>query len=80
MPNDMSKKQEGQGGLWNRFRIGPIVKVALIMLLLEVKPVWFFVYFFAVFLFLGGIFDPIVDWYVFCQSHRRFRKRIIHYQ
>eukprot|EP00400_MALV-I_sp_L67-5_P000724 gene724-132_t len=51
------------GGLWRRFRIGPIVKVALIMLLLEVKPVWFFVYFFAVFLYLGGIFDPIVDWF-----------------
>jgi len=51
------------GGLWGRFRIGPIVKVALIMLLLEVKPVWFFVYFFAVFLYLGGIFDPIVEWF-----------------
>jgi len=28
--------------IWARFRIGSIVKVALIMLLLEVKPVWFF--------------------------------------
>lgn len=50
-------------GIWQRFRIGSIVKVALIMILLEVKPVWFFVYFFAVFLYLGGIFDPIVDWF-----------------
>lgn len=49
--------------IWQRFRLGSIVKVALIMILLEVKPVWFFVYFFAVFLYLGGILDPVLEWF-----------------
>lgn len=50
--------------LWaHRRRLAAAVKIAFVMILLEVRTGWFFVYFFAVFLYIGGIFDPIIDWF-----------------
>lgn len=50
--------------LWvHRRRLAAAVKIAFVMVLLEVRTGWFFVYFFAVFLYIGGIFDPIIDWF-----------------
>eukprot|EP00746_Dinoflagellata_sp_MGD_P167464 gnl/MRDRNA2_/MRDRNA2_98103_c0_seq1.p1 gnl/MRDRNA2_/MRDRNA2_98103_c0~~gnl/MRDRNA2_/MRDRNA2_98103_c0_seq1.p1 ORF type:complete len:370 (+),score=85.30 gnl/MRDRNA2_/MRDRNA2_98103_c0_seq1:49-1110(+) len=51
------------GAVWQQYRLAAIMKIALIMILLEVKTGWFFVYFFAVFLYIGGVFDPFVEWF-----------------
>lgn len=50
--------------LWaHRRRLAAAVKIAFVMVLLEVRTGWFFVYFFVVFLYIGGIFDPIIEWF-----------------
>merc|ERR1719161_1878333 len=54
---------EQVGAVWQQYRLAAIMKIALIMILLEVKTGWFFVYFFAVFLYIGGVFDPFVEWF-----------------
>lgn len=47
----------------NRRRLAAAVKIAFVMILLEVRTGWFFVYFFAVFLYIGGVFDPAINWF-----------------
>lgn len=47
----------------HRRRLAAAVKIAFVMVLLEVRTGWFFVYFFAVFLYIGGIFDPFIEWF-----------------
>jgi len=47
----------------HRRRLAAVVKVAVIMLLLEFRIGWFFLYFFAVFLYIGGMFDPMIEWF-----------------
>lgn len=47
----------------HRRRLAAALKVAFVMVLLEVRTGWFFVYFFAVFLYIGGIFDPFIEWF-----------------
>eukprot|EP00747_Dinoflagellata_sp_TGD_P186059 gnl/TRDRNA2_/TRDRNA2_42897_c0_seq1.p1 gnl/TRDRNA2_/TRDRNA2_42897_c0~~gnl/TRDRNA2_/TRDRNA2_42897_c0_seq1.p1 ORF type:complete len:413 (+),score=97.98 gnl/TRDRNA2_/TRDRNA2_42897_c0_seq1:79-1239(+) len=47
----------------HRRRLAAAAKMALVMILMEVRTGWFFVYFFAVFLYIGGIFDPFIDWF-----------------
>lgn len=44
-----------------RRRLSAAVKVALVLMLLEVRYGWYFLYFFMVFLYIGGIFDPIIQ-------------------
>lgn len=46
-----------------RLRLWAAVKLAIVMLLLEVRSGWFFVYFFLVFLYVGGLFDPLIEWF-----------------
>jgi len=46
-----------------RLRLWAAVKLAIVMLLLEVQSGWFFVYFFLVFLYIGGLFDPLIEWF-----------------
>jgi len=53
----------GENMRLHRRRLAAAVKVALVMLLLEVRTAWFFIYFFAVFLYIGGIFDPFLEWF-----------------
>jgi len=45
----------------HRMRLAAAVKVALVMILMDLKAGWFFLYFFGVFLYVGGMFDPIID-------------------
>eukprot|EP00929_Paragymnodinium_shiwhaense_P029526 TRINITY_DN16894_c0_g1_i4.p1 TRINITY_DN16894_c0_g1~~TRINITY_DN16894_c0_g1_i4.p1 ORF type:complete len:322 (-),score=86.05 TRINITY_DN16894_c0_g1_i4:360-1325(-) len=45
----------------HRMRLAAAVKGALVMLLLDFKAAWFFLYFFGVFLYVGGMFDPIIE-------------------
>eukprot|EP00440_Ansanella_granifera_P047531 gb/GFBE01051482.1/.p1 GENE.gb/GFBE01051482.1/~~gb/GFBE01051482.1/.p1 ORF type:complete len:306 (+),score=84.57 gb/GFBE01051482.1/:1-918(+) len=47
----------------HRRRLAAAVKVALVMILLEFKMGWFFIYFFAVFFYIGGMFDSWIDWF-----------------
>lgn len=44
-----------------RRRLSAAVKVALVLMLLEVRYGWYFLYFFMVFLYIGGVFDPIIQ-------------------
>lgn len=59
---------EGAGAALERFplhrqRLAAVIKGVFIMFLLEVQVGWYFVYFFAVFLYIGGVFDPFIDWF-----------------
>jgi len=47
----------------HRRRLAAAVKIALVMILLEFRAGWFFLYFFAVFLYVGGLFDPFIEWF-----------------
>lgn len=47
----------------HRHRLAVAVKIALIMVLLEFRAGWFIVYFFMIFLYIGGMFDPMVEWF-----------------
>lgn len=47
----------------HRRRLAAAVKIALMMILLEFKAGWFFLYFFAVFMYMGGLFDPFIEWF-----------------
>lgn len=44
--------------------VSSALKVALVMILLEVRALWFIVYFFATFLYIGGMFDPAIAWFM----------------
>jgi len=62
-PAPAAAEQEAEQQRNHRRRLAAAVKVALVMILLEVKMGWFFVYFFLVFLYIGGMFDPLIDWF-----------------
>lgn len=47
----------------HRQRLFNAVKIAFVMLLLEFSTGWFFVYFFGVVLYIGGVFDPFIHWF-----------------
>lgn len=47
----------------HRRRLNIAVRIAFVMWLLDVKNGWFFVYFFLAFLYIGGLFEPMVEWF-----------------
>lgn len=47
---------------WRRYRLGMILKIALIMILLEVKVGWFIVYVLSVGVYLVGYLDWLLEW------------------
>mmetsp|Transcript_148617 Transcript_148617/g.276854 ORF Transcript_148617/g.276854 Transcript_148617/m.276854 type:complete len:352 (+) Transcript_148617:103-1158(+) len=47
----------------HRRRLAAAVKIAFVMVLLEVRTGWYFAYFFLVFLYIGGLFDPFIEWF-----------------
>mmetsp|Transcript_34186 Transcript_34186/g.54482 ORF Transcript_34186/g.54482 Transcript_34186/m.54482 type:complete len:299 (+) Transcript_34186:100-996(+) len=47
----------------HRQRLFNAVKIAFAMLFFEFSTGWFFVYFFGVVLYIGGVFDPIIHWF-----------------
>jgi len=42
-------------------RLAAALKLAIVMVLLEVRAVWFILYFFGVLLYIGGLFDPFIE-------------------
>ena len=54
------------------------VQVALVMVLLEVRTGWFFIYFFTVFLYIGGLFDPLIEWFQQYSSQAESLRRQLH--
>lgn len=54
---------QGERFRLHRRRLAAAVKVALVMVLLEARTGWFFIYFFAVLLYIAGLFDPFIDWF-----------------
>jgi len=54
---------QGQPLRQHRQRLQNAVKIAFVMLLLEFSTGWFFVYFFGVVFYIGGMFDPVIDWF-----------------
>jgi len=53
--------QEAQRPLHRR-RLAILFKVGMVMILLEVKLGWYFVYLLLALLYLGGTFDPWIEW------------------
>mmetsp|Transcript_96297 Transcript_96297/g.272226 ORF Transcript_96297/g.272226 Transcript_96297/m.272226 type:complete len:327 (+) Transcript_96297:170-1150(+) len=45
-----------------RRRIAAAMKVALLMVVMDMRGGWFYLYFFAAFLYIGGLFDPFIEW------------------
>lgn len=42
-------------------RLSTALKLALVMVLLEVRASWFLLYFIGVLLYIGGLFDPLIE-------------------
>jgi len=53
-----------QGAHNLRRRCANVTKVAVLMFILKLKFAWFGFYFVGAVLYIGGIFDPIVDWFL----------------
>eukprot|EP00927_Polykrikos_kofoidii_P002358 TRINITY_DN10925_c0_g1_i1.p1 TRINITY_DN10925_c0_g1~~TRINITY_DN10925_c0_g1_i1.p1 ORF type:complete len:335 (-),score=58.25 TRINITY_DN10925_c0_g1_i1:85-1089(-) len=47
----------------HRRRFAAAVKLAILMVVLDFRASWYLLYFFAVFLYVGGLFDPIIRWF-----------------
>merc|ERR1719188_1368901 len=62
-PAAAAEAQQGEPMRRHRRRLAAAVKVGVVMVLLEVRVGWFLMYFFACFLFIGGLFDPLLDWF-----------------
>eukprot|EP00931_Biecheleriopsis_adriatica_P076623 TRINITY_DN50311_c0_g1_i1.p1 TRINITY_DN50311_c0_g1~~TRINITY_DN50311_c0_g1_i1.p1 ORF type:complete len:342 (+),score=104.10 TRINITY_DN50311_c0_g1_i1:90-1028(+) len=56
-------EQADQQRAATRRRLAACVKVALVMILLEVKLGWYFIYFFAAFFYIGGMFDTWIEYF-----------------
>jgi len=53
-----------QGAHNMRRRCANVTKIAVLMFILKLKFAWFGFYFVGAVLYIGGIFDPIVDWFL----------------
>jgi len=58
---DGAQQPQGENLRQHRQRLSNAVKLAFVMWLLEFPTGWFFVYFFGVFLYIGGLFDPFIE-------------------
>jgi len=50
----------------HRRRLAVAVKIAVVMFFFEFRIGWWVLYFFGIFLYIGGLFDPFIEW---IQSH-----------
>jgi len=50
----------------HRRRLAVAVKIAVVMFFFDFRIGWWVLYFFGIFLYIGGLFDPFIEW---IQSH-----------